>query len=47
MIDPKIEIAQFVAKEEQAAKAWFGSNIVPLGVGIAIGIIVMAIIHHL
>lgn len=47
MTDPKIEIAKFAAKEEQAAKAWLGTNVVPLAVGILIGIVAMVVIHHL
>lgn len=47
MTDPKIEIKQFVSKEEAAAKAWMGTNMVPLGAGILIGIVAMVIIHHL
>lgn len=45
MVDPKIDIKQFAAKEEAAAKAWFGSNLVPLGAGIAIGLAVSWLIH--
>lgn len=46
-MDPKIQIQQFAAREEKTAKAWFGSNIVPLSAGIVIGIVVEIIIHHL
>ena len=38
-------------KEEQAVKAWFGSNKITLSVGVAIGALVMwlieAAIHHI
>ena len=47
MTEPKIEIKAFAAKEEQKAKAWCGTNLVPLSVGILIGIVVMVVIHHL
>jgi len=47
MSDIKTEIKQFAAKEEAAAKAWFGTNWVPFGIGLAVGIIVTLIIHHL
>lgn len=47
MIDPKIEIAKFAAKEEAAAKAWFGTNWVPVAVGILIGVVVMLVIRAL
>lgn len=47
MTDVKTEIKSFVAKEDQVAKAWFGSNLVPVGVGIVIGLIVSFVIHHL
>lgn len=41
------KLKSFVSKEEAAGKAWFGTNWVPVGVGIVIGMIVMAVIHHL
>lgn len=47
MTDPKIEIKQFAVKGEKAAEAWFGTNWVPVGVGIIIGLIVGFVIHHL
>lgn len=47
MTDPKIDIKQFVAKEETAAKAWFGSNWVPVAVGIVIGMALEFIIHKI
>lgn len=47
MTDPKIDIKQFAAKEEQAAKAWLGSNLVPLALGIAIGLLMGWTICHL
>lgn len=47
MTDIKTEIKQFAGKEEQAVRAWFGSNLVPLGIGIVIGLVVSFVIHHL
>lgn len=47
MPDIKTEIHQFEVKEAEIAKAWMGTNLVPLGVGLVIGIVVTVIIHHL
>lgn len=47
MNDPKIDIKQFAVKEEQAARAWLGSNLVPLAVGIALGLTAGFLICHL
>lgn len=47
MNDPKIEIAKFAAKEEHKVEAWFGTNLVPLAVGFALGIIAGYLIHLL
>lgn len=46
-MDPKIQIQQFAAKEEKAVKAWFGSNWVPVAVGILIGLAIDWVIHRL
>lgn len=35
------------AEDEKAAKAWFGTNWAPLGVGVVLGLIAAAVIHHL
>lgn len=42
-----IKISQFEVKEEPVVAAWMGTNLVPLGVGLVVGIVVMVIIHHL
>lgn len=47
MTDPKIEIKNFALKEEQAARAWFGTNWVPVSVGIVIGLLVDLAVRHL
>ena len=47
MNDVKTEIKQFAAKEEQAARAWFGTNWVPVSVGIVIGLVAGWAIYHL
>jgi len=47
MTDPKIDIKQFVTKEEQSAKAWLGTNWVPFGVGTSFGLVVGWLIHVL
>lgn len=46
-MDPKIEIKQFAAKEEQAAKAWLGTNWVPFSVGTSVGLVLGWLIHLL
>ena len=47
MTDPKIDIKDFAIKEETAAKAWMGTNWVPVSVGIVIGFLAELIIYHL
>jgi len=47
MTDPKIDIKAFAVKEEQAARAWLGTNWVPFGVGTSLGLIVGWLIHLL
>ena len=47
MTDPKIEIAKFAAKEDHKVEAWFGTNLVPLAVGLTLGIIAGYAIHFL
>ena len=47
MTDPKIDIKQFVTKEERAAKAWFGTNLVPFSVGASCGLVLGWLIHLL
>ncbi len=47
MTDPKIDIKQFVGKEEQAAKAWLGTNWVPFAVGASCGLVVGWLLHVL
>lgn len=47
MTDPKIDIKQFIAKEEIAAKAWFGSNWVPFAIGLFVGLLAGLLIHRL
>lgn len=46
-MDPKIEIKQFAAKEGQKVEAWLGTNLVPLSVGITLGLIAGYLIHLL
>ena len=47
MTDPKIDIKQFAAKEELAARAWFGTNLVPFSVGASVGLVLGWLIHVL
>lgn len=41
------KIKSFVAQEETAAKAWFGTNWVPFAMGLIAGIVVMLVLHKL
>lgn len=47
MTDPKIDIKQYIAKEELAAKAWFGTNWVPFAMGLVVGILSMVLLHKI
>jgi len=47
MSDPKIDIKQFALKEEQAAKAWLGTNLVPFAVGASCGLVLGWLVHIL
>jgi hypothetical protein len=47
MTDIKTEIKSFAAKEETAAKAWFGTNWVPYALGLISGVLLMLLLHKL
>lgn len=47
MTDPKIDIKQFASQQEHKVEAWLGTNLVPLAVGLILGIIAGYLIHLL
>lgn len=47
MIDPKIDIKKFTVKEEQATKAWLGTNWIPFALGFVTGIVLVLLLGKL
>lgn len=42
---PKIDIKQFITKEEASAKAWMGTNWAPFSVGAGTALTVVYLLH--